>query len=35
MLTRFVGICLLVEGCYMFISSRKVKKLRTEFMNRP
>ena len=30
-LTRFVGICLLVLGIYQFVSNRKVSQLRTEY----
>ena len=32
-LTRFVGVCLLVLGIYLFFSNRKVKQLRSAYMS--
>ncbi len=33
-MTRFVGICILAEGIYMFIASLRVGKLRKEVINK-
>ena len=32
LLTRFVGLCLLLLGIYMFLANRKVNELRAEYM---